>query len=358
MFDSLFDSFTLFDYWGDFGIGRRGRKLLARGEASTATITGIKVSRSGDSEVGSNSYQYIYALDVRSGTGVRRLTCRQNLSPQRKLVHLGSTVQVRHRKDRVIIDWEATLASLGHPTDHAASVAGWKPLKPRKAPDGVEDHEQNGPRRRIGQGKPATATVLRVNQLGAGPFGGTIENVDVDVQLRFTDGEPRQGLLRKIIPPDYGAYLLSVGTVLPVGVDKGGERITVDWIAAANGETSTDTAPPVPTRKPDAPRDATAPEQMGGFVGGLIGKVLDASGMPAEAPAGMEIPFETYVEVNARIGRGSIPPSQHEAVAQQCGVPPGAWGPASRAWQSRMARDWKLSSQYSDAYEAAYQRLG
>lgn len=284
MFDSLFDSITLFDYWTPmFGAGRRGRKLLERGETATATITGIRVTRTGDSDTGTNNNHYAYALDVRTGTGIKRLACRQNLVPQRKLTHVGSEVQVRYRGDRVIIDWAATLTALGADGTHAESTIWWKPMRPRKAPaHGVRDHEQNGPRRRINGGTPGSATVLRITELNSNLFGGTLENVDVDVQLTTADGPSRQALLHKIIAPDYAHYLVTPGTVLPVGVDRGGERITVDWLAAVNGGATTDPAPPAAERDVSAPIAPTQGERLGGMLQGLYDRAMDSAGVPAD----------------------------------------------------------------------------
>jgi hypothetical protein len=232
---SILDSITIFDWDGpSFGIGRRGRKLLARGEQATATIVGIKVTRTANGDdAGSNSKHYAYALDVQQGKGAPvRMGCRQYFSPERRRVGLGSQVVVRHRKGRVIIDWRGTLAGLG--SDNARlgdSTEWWKPLKDPPAP-GIEDHEQNGNRKRIAAGQAAHATVLKINAL-EGLFG-SIENVDVDVELAYPDGTKAPGLLRKVIAPDYAHHLLRPGAVLPVGVDKGGSRITVDWVAACN----------------------------------------------------------------------------------------------------------------------------
>lgn len=359
----MFDSITLFDWAPSFGVGRRGRKLLDRGEAATATITGIRVSHTGTDSDGVNCQDYVYALDVRTGTGVRRLACRQRLTPHRELVHLGSQVHVRVDRDRVIIDWEATLDDLGQDSHLGESAGFWKPLDPSKAPaDGVVDFEQNGAQKLIRQGQPATATVLRINELRSELFGMALENVDVDVQVVANDGSTRQALVRKVIPPDYAHHLLRVGSVVPVGVDRGGERITIDWVAAASGEARIDPSPPVPTRKPGAPPAPSPQPGAGAAVAsglqGLLGKMMDAGGMPTEAPLDAEFPFETYVEVSARLTKYAIPPSQHDAYAEQFGVAPGAWGPGSRAWQSRMVRDWKLGAEYGEAYQAAYKRLG
>jgi hypothetical protein len=358
----MFDSITIFDWDGpSFGVGKRGRKLLRRGEEATATIVGIKVTNTGSDDSGSNSRHYAYALDVKSGiSGPVRMGCRQNLTPARRLLHIGSQVIVKHRKGRVIIDWTKTLDGLG--VDHGGRAdcpEWWKPLKGRKIPPaGVEDKEQNGNRRRIAGATPARATILRVNDLSSGVLGMGLQNVDVDVQLTFADGKSRQALLRRIVAPDYAYFLLKVGTVLPVGVDKGGERITVDWVAAANGDISTDSAPPQATRNPDEPLPPTATDKLGGIFGSLVGKALDSGGMGTEAPEGAEIPFQTYVEISARLARDAVPPEQHDAYAQRHGVAPGAWGPGSRAWQSRCARDWKLGAQYGQAYQDAYSRLG
>lgn len=363
----MFDSFTLLDWDGpSFGVGRRGRKLLERGDEATATIVGIAVSSTGSDDGGTNSRHYAYALDVLAGTGApQRLGCRQHLNPHRRAVHLGSQVVVRHAKGRVIIDWPKTLDRLGVERSGPADSADfWKPLSGDAIPaPGVADREQGSDQRRIAKGAPARATVLRINELSGGLFGGGIENVDVDVLLTPEGGAPREALLRKIIAPDYAHHLLKVGVVLPVAVDrhKGSERITVDWVAAANGQTSVDASPPQATRDPAAPLPGAAPTQpdkIAGALGGLLGKALDHAGLSTEAPEGAEIPFETYVEVSARLARDAVPPAEHDVYAQRFGVPPGAWGPGSRAWQSRCARDWKLGAQYGQAYQDAFQRLG
>ncbi len=355
----MLDSFTLFDWSPSFGIGRRARKLLVHGEAAPATIAGIKVTHSGDSE-SSNSYLYAYLLDVRTGAGVRRMACRQFLAPQRALAHLGEEVSVRLAKDQVIIDWAATLAGRGLDGAGGGSTHWWKTLDPAQVPEGVDDHEQGSVRKWIARQTPATATVLRVTELTSRTFGMSLENLDVDLQLTLPDGSTRQTMLRKIIPPDYARHLVVTGTVLPAAVSPSGDQMIVDWIAAANGGASHDPAPPVPTRKLSEPAPATAGSTAGGkLLGafeGLMGKALDAGGLSAELPPEQEIPFQTFVEVTARIDRTGVPPSQQDRFAQQFGVPAGAWGPASRAWQSRLARDLALSAEYREAYAAAYGR--
>jgi hypothetical protein len=352
----FFDSITIFDWDGPgFGIGRRGRKLLDSGEPARAEIAGIKVTRASSGGEGSNSCHYAYALDVQDPTGAPvRLGCRQLVTPHRQAVHLGSQVVVRRRRRKVIIDWAATLDGLG--VEHrglADSPDFWKPLR-KPPPAGVADHEQNGDRRRIARARPARATVLRVVALG-GSFGA-LENVDVDVQLTFSDGSTGQALLRRIIPPDYAAYLLSAGTVLPVGVDKGGARITVDWVAAANGGTTVDASPPAALRDLDAALPPAGGDKLLGALQGVLEGAMAKGGLSTEAPEGAEIDFDTWVEVSAGIARDGVPEADQDAYAARLGVPPGRWAEASRAWQARAGSDWRLGARYGDAYQRAYQR--
>ena len=351
------DSITIFDWDGPrFGIGLRGRRLLERGEQSRAVIAGIKVTRTGSDGDGSNTRHYAYALDVREPHGQPvRLGCRQLITPSREAVHVGSEVVVRRRRRKVIIDWAATLDGMGiEHGDLANSADFWKPLR-KPPPAGVSDVEQNGDRRRIARARAARATVLRIVALDS--MFGMIQNVDVDVQLTFTDdGSTRQGLLRRVVPPDYAAFLLAVGTVLPVGVDKDGERITVDWVAAANGGTSVDPAPPAATRDPAAPQEPTATGKLGNALQGMLAGVVAKGGLSTEAPEGAEIDFDTWVEVSAGLVRDGIPEAQHDAYATSLGVPPGRWAEASRAWQVRAATDWSLGARYGDAYQRAFQR--
>ncbi|MDP2712675.1 MAG: hypothetical protein Q8O56_15795 [Solirubrobacteraceae bacterium] len=338
-----------------FGIGRRGRRVLRSGRRATGVIVGIKVTRSSSGE-GTNSRHYAYALDVEQPQGESiRLGCRQRLAPQREIVHVGSQVVVRQRRRKVIIDWAATLDELEVEHDGLAESAGsWKPLR-KPPPAGVEDLERNGERRRIARGRAAQATVLRVVALDS--MFGALENVDVDVQLTFDDdGSTRQALLRRIIPPDYAAFLLRVGTVLPVGVDKDGESITIDWVAAANDGTTVAAAPPAPTRDLDAPPPPTASEKLGDALQGMLAGAIAAGGLSTEAPEGAEIDFDTWVEVSAGLARDAVPEADHDAYATRLGVPPGRWADASRAWQVRASSDWRTGARYGEAYQQAFQR--
>lgn len=232
----LLDSFTLFDFSPGFGVGRRGRRLLRVGDAAQATIVGIKVSRTGSDSDSSNSNHYLYALDVAQPLGPPvRLGCRQNLLLGRGLVTIGSTVAVRVRSGRVIIDWVATLQSLvGDGSGRGESADWWKPLRTPPEP-GITDHEQNGDRRRIAKGSPALATVLHVAS-SADVFGMGLQNIDVDVRLAHADGRTTETRLRRLLVPDYAKPILTAGRVLPVGVDRGGDRITVDWVRAVNDQ--------------------------------------------------------------------------------------------------------------------------
>jgi hypothetical protein len=215
------------------GNARFGTKLLRTGISAEARIDGIKTTRT---ESTSNQRVWIFAVTVRPGAADEfRAGFQQNLpgGHARQRVHLGLVIPVRHDESRrkAVIDWPGMLASWGKATGFD-TPDGWRPVAAVPA-DGIEDHTQRPPR-----GTRADATVVSVTPRPTA-FGSY--DLRPDVVLALPDG--RQLRVEKLEPPDYAFYLLAPGVVLPVGV-RDGDRVEVDWVAAAQGYART---PPAAT---------------------------------------------------------------------------------------------------------------
>ena len=314
--------------------GRRAARVLRKGEASEATIVGILVERTSDET--RIEPEYHYALDVRTGFGTSRVGVRQRLGGSRRSdAHVGATLPVKVLDDKVVIDWERHLGAEGE-----VMVAIWRMVDP--PPEGVEDRSRKGERRRIDGGAAGSITVLRVTPVTTAL--GPTENLDLDIQLSPSDGAgPELRRLDKVRPPDYARLLVQVGAILPVGIDKDGRRITVDWERAANGGAGFDAAPPEPP--PSAAPAAGAGERAMGAVDAFVTRHVGA-GDPAAAG---DVTLETYVEIQVGLMLDRVAPADADAYAVGHGVPAGSWATVDAAWKART-----MTAEYGTQFGALF----
>lgn len=212
--DSVF-----FDVFTPGGRDRGLARLVADGEARPATVDGYRVRSGGDS-----TDEHWISLTVHGDAGPFRATVRQQLLPHPERAPLGTPVTALHHRDRVAVDWGATLRAQGvDPGDRATVLAG-RTLR-RPLPPGIDDARID--RRRLERGTAAEAAVVAVEPVEV--FGMPTENVDLHLQL-----EGRAVTVRRAVLPHYAVALTVPGAILPVAVDrKDPTRVTVDWAAAA-----------------------------------------------------------------------------------------------------------------------------
>jgi hypothetical protein len=313
--------------------GRRARRVLRDGESSEAAIVGILVERTTDGETIEPEYRY--ALDVRTGFGTSRVGVRQRLGGRRGDAHVGATVPVRVLDEKVVIDWGRHLGAEGE-----LAVGTWRMVDPPA--EGVEDRWRKGERKRIAAGGAGSITVLGVTPVTS-PLGPT-ENLDLDVQLIPADGaNPEIRRLGRVWPPDYARFLVKVGAVLPVGIDKDGRRITIDWERAANGGAGFDAAPPAapPPAAPDPGAGERAISAVDAFVTRHVG-----AGDPAAAG---DVTLETYVEIQVGLILDRVAPADGDAYAARHGVPVGTWATVDAAWKART-----MTAEYGTQFGALF----
>lgn len=324
-------------------IGRRARRVLRKGEAGTATITGIEVERRTSSEAAAEPI-YRYALDVRSGGRAFPAGVRQVLFPRGDEAHVGAVVPVKTRGDKVVVDWERHLGC--RDPDNEAFVSPWRMVDP--PPPGVHDRSRRKERERIAGGRSASLTVLSAAH-GQSLFG-PLRELDVQVELRYADGGVEQRGLR-LRAPDYIRHQMRVGVVLPAGVDKGGSRVTIGWEAAANGGAGLDPSP--------SAVDATVaplPEPaVNRFFGALQSFGEQAAGMGDASQTG-DITLKQYAEITGGIVRERVPRDGQDGYAQRFGVPAGQWAQVEAAWRTRTMTNSGLGTRYHALYKAACKR--
>jgi hypothetical protein len=329
----------LYDKWVTFAYtnwlrprARQGARLLRNGTRSRGRIVGIRVRYTGDSD--SATLRYEYAVDVTPSAGERfRIGVRQRLQHGDR-VRLGQEVLVRHndRHSKAIIDWPEMLRQWGLDGAEVHEM-GWRTL--RHPPDeGIDDTTL----RKL-KGERTDAEIVRAARL-EGLFGLS-ENFEIVLRAGT-----RQVLAKREYVPIYARHLVDPGVTVPVAID--GDRVRVDWSAAAEARPGS-AEPPAPA--------AAKPEEA-------VETVATSPSIPveqavAEAPVDDSVEgvsFDTWVDVEAGLAHDRVPPDDYDEYAQRHGVPAGRWAGAAAAWHGRVMSDWTVGARYGEAYEAAMKR--
>ncbi len=209
---------------------RVGTKLMRTGTQSPGRLDGVKGTRS---ETTGNQDIWVWRVTVRPAAGQPfEATFQQNLDRERRRLHLGCELLLRHdaRARRVVIDWPAMRTGWGLPASFD-KPGSWRPVL-GKVETGIDDHRmRGGHRRKLEKGVRTTADVISATR-AQGAFGMLDERWDVTLRLT-SDGH--ELTLKKVEPPDYGFHLLGPGAVIPVALDpKRPDRVTIDWVAGAS----------------------------------------------------------------------------------------------------------------------------
>ncbi len=204
------------------GTDKKLARLLAEGEHATGTLDGIRISSGGDT-----TEHHDLTVAVTGPHGPWRASVRQRLLPHGDVVRLGMAVAVVHLDGRIVIDWPATLRTLGHdgPADAPCAPTKWfkEPL-----PAGIADSRID--RKRLERGRSTEAALLAADPMVV--MGMSTQNFHLE--LAVLDEDDRAVTLKRALVPDYARGLLEVGTRLPVAVDAAKpDRVTVDWATAA-----------------------------------------------------------------------------------------------------------------------------
>ena len=307
---------------------RRARRLLNEGRQGRGRIVGIRVRHGGNSDASDTKYEW--AVDVTPSAGESyRAGFRQHLQHADR-ARLNMEVPVRHDdRRRTIIDWPAMLKTWGLDSADVHEM-GWKQL--RSTPDeGIDDKTI-----RTVKGERTHATLVDVDRYEL--FGMTTDNFNLVLRAGGRDL-----LAKREYVPVYARHLVEPGTELPVGID--GDKVRVDWTAAATGQPGSALPPAAAAIKREQPVEAmtAAPAQtpQEAIAAAPLDDAIDGVG------------FDTWVEVSAGLVRDRVPPASHDAYAQEHGVPAGAWAGAEAAWQARMMSDWTIGARYGEAYAAA-----
>jgi len=331
----------LYDKWVTFAYtnwlrprARQGARLLRNGTRSHGRIVGIRVRTTGDSD--SHTTRYEFAVDVTPAAGGPfRAGIRQRLQHGDR-VRLGQQVPVRHdeKRRRAIIDWAEMLRGWGLDSADVHEM-GWKPLgKPPE--EGIDDNTL--PKLK---GERADARIVSVTRM-EGLFG-TSQNFHIEL-----DAGGRQLLAKREYVPIYARHLLEPDLPLPVAIH--GDRVHVDWPAAAEARPGS-TAPPADV--------AATPEEP---VQAVTTTATDAPSVEeavAAAPVDDAIEgvsFDTWVAVEAGLVKDRIAPANYDEYARRHGVPAGRWRHIQAAWHERTLADWTVGARFGEAYAAELKR--
>ena len=209
---------------------RLGTKLMRGGSQSPGRLDGIKGTHS---ETTGNQDIWVWRVTVRPVGGEPfEATFQQNLDPERRRLHLGCELLLRHddRGRRVVIDWPAMRTRWGLPVPFD-KPGNWRPVLGR-VEVGIDDHRmRGGHRRKLEKGVRTAAEVVTARR-AQGAFG--MLDARWDVTLRLAE-EGRELTMSKVEPPDYGFHLIGPGAVIPVAVDpKRPDRVAIDWLTGAS----------------------------------------------------------------------------------------------------------------------------
>jgi hypothetical protein len=199
---------------------KRAEKAMERGDAATATITGIEL-RLSDGTTERFVRVAVPGLRGSSDAGIQVMA-----GPMRLLTRLRLGVEVIVREsdgEKVVLDWPAMAARWG--------TTGELTQKLRRKPpaEGVVDKAvDGGVQRKLKKWTPRRATIVGLARKES-PFGPSL---NFDVALRLDDGS--QAVAARVEIPFYAAWLAAPGAEVPVAVDPGQPgKAVVDWAAAA-----------------------------------------------------------------------------------------------------------------------------
>lgn len=321
--------------------------ILATGAPTPGTLVGIRVTLP-DSE--SSVERHEFAVEA----GGTVFGIRQNLSPVDE-VRLGMPLPLRVQGSAAIIEWGEV------------DLFGWKSVTP--PPRGISDRRDtsgtstglDSARRK---GESVTAEIVEFTPRAM--MLGLAEVIDARCRITAADGTVTDAIVTPLSAPFYATHLVTVGARLPAWRVRGllGERVTLDWPAAAEAEPG--------IGRPPAER--TGARLTGEGIANAVGMSADAAA-PAEAvdlppaaqallskfgvtmPAGAidtatvddVVSWQTFLTMQHDIAWKSIGRKDIEAYAVSLGIPPGEWPAAEKRWQQRMGEDFSLAQEYGAA---------
>lgn len=313
---------------GLFG-GPDADKVLARGMPTAAVLHGIHVKYTHDDDRRKPVFHFRIGL-----AGGTVLGIRQHLSPA-EAVRLGMPLQLRQLGDAAVIDWPATLAPSGVPSEH--TLDRWKMMKDPPAP-GIIDEEQSL-HAAAKKGSPGSLLISSIGERSV--VFGMGAAIDFDVVVQLPGGEAYAVQVRKVEVPFYAGHLAVVGAQLPCWVnDRRQDKVTVDWATAAVRQPGVGAAT-VPLRTPPPPSRPTS-------TGDVRSQVVAAH--TGELIGGIDM--DTLVTIELGLTKARVAPADYDAFAQPFGVAAGTWAATSAAWQAKIRSDWRVGAAYGELYEA------
>jgi hypothetical protein len=315
-------------------------RLAAEGRRDEGILTGIKQRYQDDTTS--------TVVRIAWGGPQRRAAGLLLGSGRRAGLRLGATVAIRTDDNDAVLDWARMCEAWGPQPDLAQR-------RTRFVPDeGVDDAAQDARvLSRLKKWTPQRGTVETFERRFA--LGMLTDNYDVAVRTA-NSGKAR---VSKNVIPWYAAWFVHPGSDVPLVVDpKDPARAEIDWPALARERSVAG------GRWADRPPAGSVAEAV--LSGSDVPPPTQAAAMtPDGPPAGTFEPaadglapiegvdLQRYAFVERALIAARVPPAQHDAFAQQHGVPPGRWAAIDQAWNARAAQDWRVGAKIGEAREAA-----
>ena len=316
---------------------RKGQDLESGGRSVAGRIVGIerKLESGDDTE--------LFALEFTGPDGPVLAGTRIRVRGMERL-RLGMPVLLRIDDDgRAVLDWQALCARWGIGFAEPAQ----RPLRSAPAP-GVSDTALDmRVQRHLEKWTAARAKIVSFERRTM--FGGmATQNWDLD--LRLPDGAMARAGGELV--PFYASWLAAPGVDVPIVLDpKDPGKASVDWPAAANEAAdragALDDPPPAGSIAAAIERDRSAPPQT------AVSATAPLTSTEPEVAPIEGVSLETWAAVEVGIGRDRVAPADHDAYAQDYGVPAGRWAAVGAAWQARSRTDWRVGAKIGEALEAA-----